>query len=119
MDINYENIYFIVIDGTVEIVQSYGDKITNFISEKDKCIYAGLNHGIELVTGDVVEFLHSDDIYPSHTIIEEITQQFESDESLDGVYVTIPFSSISQTPWFGTSILFLSVFIKRVKELKV
>jgi glycosyltransferase len=87
----YGNIEYIIVDGassdgTIEIVQSYGDKITNFISEKDKGIYDGLNRGVSLATGDVVAFLHSDDIYASHTIIEEIAKVFEYDSSLDGVY---------------------------------
>jgi glycosyltransferase len=87
----YKDIEFIVVDGastdgTIEIVKSYGNKITKFISEKDKGIYDGLNRGVSLATGDIVAFLHSDDIYASHIIIEEIDKVFESDSSLDGVY---------------------------------
>lgn len=87
----YQHIEYIVVDGessdgTVDIVQSYGDKIAKFVSEKDKGIYDGLNRGVSLATGDVIAFLHSDDIYASKSVIEEIALVFQSDESLDGVY---------------------------------
>jgi glycosyltransferase len=40
----------------LKIVQSYEDKISKFVSEKDKEIYDGLNKGVKLATGDVVAF---------------------------------------------------------------
>ena len=98
----YKNIEYIVVDGassdgTIEIVQKYRDNITKFISEKDSGIYDGLNRGISLATGDVVAFLHSDDIYANYTIIEEIAQQFESDESLDGIYGDLVYTPKNDT----------------------
>jgi glycosyltransferase involved in cell wall biosynthesis len=56
------------------------------LSEKDKGIYDGLNKGVRLATGDVVAFLHSDDIYASDTILEDVVKVFEADENIDGVY---------------------------------
>lgn len=87
----YENVEHVIVDGgssdeTVSIVKSYGDKISKFISEKDKGIYDGLNKGVKLATGHVVAFLHSDDIYASSTILEDIAEVFQSDEHLDAVY---------------------------------
>ncbi|KAB7892675.1 glycosyltransferase family 2 protein [Poseidonibacter ostreae] len=87
----YKNIEYIIVDGastdgTIEIVESYGDKISKFISEKDKGIYDGINKGISLVKGDVIAFLHSDDIYASDNIIEDVVRIFAKDESLDGIY---------------------------------
>jgi glycosyltransferase len=87
----YKNVEYIIIDGvsddgTVEIIQSYGDKISKFISEKDKGIYDGLNKGISLATGGFIAFLHSDDLYASSRVVEGIMKVLESDGSLDGVY---------------------------------
>ena len=64
----YTNIEYIVVDGaskdgTTEIIRKYENQISKFVSEKDKGIYDGLNKGVDLATGDVIAFLHSDDIY--------------------------------------------------------
>jgi glycosyltransferase len=98
----YKNIEYIVVDGasndgTIDIVQSYGDKISKFVSEKDKGIYDGLNRGVKLATGDVVAFLHSDDIYDSESILEEVIKVFESDKDLDGVYGDLVYTPKNDT----------------------
>ena len=98
----YEDIEYIVVDGnssdgTIEIIKSYGNKITKFVSEKDSGIYDGLNKGISLAIGDIVAFLHSDDIYASDSIIEEISKVFKSDESLDGIYGDLVYTSKNDT----------------------
>ena len=87
----YTNMEYIIVDGastdgTVEIVKSYGDKISKFVSEKDKGIYDGLNKGVGLATGDIVCFLHSDDLYNNKDTIEKIMKLFDADNSLDGIY---------------------------------
>ena len=87
----YKNIEYIIVDGassdgTIEIVESYGDKISTFVSESDEGIYDGLNKGVSLSTGDVVAFLHSDDIYASDNIVQKIADEFIQDSLLDGVY---------------------------------
>lgn len=86
----YKNIEYIIVDGestdgTVDIVKSYGDRISKFISEKDNGIYYAMNKGIKLVTGDVICFLHSDDIYASSDILQEVANMFESVDT-DGIY---------------------------------
>jgi glycosyltransferase len=86
----YENIEYIVVDGassdgTVEVIQKYADKIAAFVSERDKGIYDGLNKGVDLATGDIVAFLHSDDIYANENVIKEVVELFQTQE-LDSVY---------------------------------
>ena len=98
----YKNVEYVIVDGgssddTVSIVKSYGDKISKFVSEKDKGIYDGLNKGVKLATGDVVAFLHSDDRYASFTILEDVAKAFQSDENLDGVYGDLVYTPKSDT----------------------
>jgi len=117
----YRDIEYIIVDGastdgTIEIVKSYGDKISKFISEKDKGIYDGLNKGISLATGDLVAFLHSDDIYADETILEDIAKEFQSDATLDGVYgdlVYTPKSDISKVLRYWKSRNFESSLLKK------
>ena len=86
----YTDIEYIIIDGgstddTVNIIKSYQNRIAVFISEPDKGIYDGLNKGIKLATGDVIGFLHSDDLYENNTVIEKVAKAFMASE-IDSVY---------------------------------
>lgn len=86
----FPNIEYIVVDGassdgTVEIIKKYENRISKFVSEKDKGIYDGLNRGIELATGDIIGFLHSDDIYTDENIISEVISSFLNNET-DSIY---------------------------------
>lgn len=97
----YENIEYIIIDGasndgTVEIIKGYLDKITKFVSEKDKGIYDAMNKGVDLATGDVIAFLHSDDIYSGDNIVELVVKEFERG-NLDGVYGDLVYTPKSNT----------------------
>lgn len=79
---SYPNIEYIVIDGgstdgTVEILKSYGDQITRFISEPDLGIYDAMNKGISLASGDIVGILNSDDLYFDNNVISEVVEQFK------------------------------------------
>jgi len=49
-------------DGTLAILESYGNRI-RFISEPDKGQSDALNKGLQLVTGDIIGWLNSDDVY--------------------------------------------------------
>ncbi|WP_421716488.1 glycosyltransferase family 2 protein [Arcobacter arenosus] len=87
---NYRDIEYILVDGassdgTVEVIKKYEDKISTFVSEKDKGIYDGLNKGVELATGDIIGFLHSDDIYADEHIISEVVGQFKNTNT-DSIY---------------------------------
>ncbi len=87
---SYPNIEYIIVDGkskddTCNIVRSYGDRITTFISEKDNGLYDALNKGIKLATGDVVGFLHSDDMYASTETVKIIAEAFTKFQ-IDSVY---------------------------------
>lgn len=91
---SYKNIELVVVDGgstdgTQEVVRSVLDKGDCFISEPDNGIYDALNKGIGAATGDVICFLHSDDMYDSDDSLSHVVQAFES--GVDVVYGDVSF----------------------------
>ena len=61
------------------------NSVSKHISEPDKGIYDALNKGIKLATGDIIGFLHSDDLLASNDIFEKISETFEETKA-DVVY---------------------------------
>jgi glycosyltransferase involved in cell wall biosynthesis len=89
---DYDVFEYLIIDGkssdeTLSIVEDYQKKYfyIKLISEKDEGIYDALNKGVLLATGDVIGFVHSDDLLASKTVISEIVATLKN-EKLDGVY---------------------------------
>ena len=81
----YKDIEYIIVDGastdgTIEVIESYGNKITTFISEPDKGLYDAMNKGIALATGEVVGILNSDDFYSDTFVIEKIMKIFSTQD---------------------------------------
>ncbi len=86
----YTDIEYIIVDGkskdnTVEVVKSFGDRISKFVSEPDKGIYDALNKGVRMATGDVIGFMHSDDLFASDTILEKVAEIFKNHDT-DSLY---------------------------------
>ena len=87
----YSNIEYIIIDGnssdgTKEIIESYRDKISKYISEPDKGMYDAINKGLQLATGDVIGLMHSDDEFYNENAISKIAARFVYDPKTEGVY---------------------------------
>lgn len=83
---DFDSIEYIIIDGnskdgTQELIESYGSKIHQFLSEPDKGIYDAMNKGIKLATGDLIGILNADDFYTSNTVISEIVGAIEKDNA--------------------------------------
>lgn len=77
----YPNIEYIIVDGgstdgTVDILERYGDRIDYWVSEPDSGIYEAMNKGIDLVSNpeSYVMFANSDDTLYSPTAVERIVE---------------------------------------------
>lgn len=86
----YPDLEYIVVDGkstdgTAELIQNYGDRVTRFVSEPDKGLYDAMNKGIGMATGEIIGFLNADDLYRHNDVVKHIVQRF-AETGADGVY---------------------------------
>jgi glycosyltransferase involved in cell wall biosynthesis len=72
-------------DGTAEILERYRPRISRLVNEPDDGIYDALNKGIRLSSGDVVGFLHADDLFASDDALTAVAEAFE-DPTVEAVY---------------------------------
>lgn len=93
----YPYIEYIVVDGgsrdgSLEIINSFGNRIHQVISEPDEGIYDAMNKGITLATGDVVGFLNADDFYTDKNVVKEMVEAF--DDQTDAIYADIDYVAL-------------------------
>lgn len=98
---SYKNIEYIIIDGsstdgTFEIVQSYGNKVSKFISQPDNGMYDAMNKGIRLATGDIIGILNSDDFFYDNYVIEKVVKSFQ-ENNIDAVIGDVQFVNPQKT----------------------
>jgi len=94
---SYDDIEYIIVDGsstdaTLDIVNTNSTRISKIISEPDKGIYDALNKGIQAATGDIIGFLHSDDLLAYPQVIEDVVATF-SKAQIDAVYGDLDYVS--------------------------
>ncbi len=93
---DYSNIEYIVVDGastdnTLALIKEYYPN-AKIISEPDKGIYDALNKGIKAATGDVIGFLHSDDIFAYSSAITDLVAVMKN-ENKKAVYADLDYIS--------------------------
>ncbi len=72
-------------DGTLDILKSYANRLDVLVSEPDCGIYDALNKGIRLASGDVIGFLHSDDLFADVKALSRVAAAF-ADARVGAVY---------------------------------
>ena len=72
---SYRNIEYIIIDGgsidgTLDIIKKYQDKITYWKSEPDKGIYDAFNKGIKIAKGNLIGIINAGDWLENDAIVK-------------------------------------------------
>jgi glycosyltransferase involved in cell wall biosynthesis len=86
---NYPNLEYIIIDGgstdnTLEILRKYEKWITFWVSEPDKGQSHAINKGLRSCTGDIFNWLNSDDWYTPGTFYE-VAKKFSQNPKIEVV----------------------------------
>lgn len=88
---SYNNIEHVVIDGgstdgTLALIQARARAgLCVYVSEPDAGIYDALNKGVRKARGDVIGFLHADDLFNDSAVLEDVARAFRDDQT-DVVY---------------------------------
>lgn len=86
---NYPDLEHIVVDGfstdnTAEVVAGFPD--VRLVEHAPGGVYEALNYGFSLTSGEILGFVHANDVIPAGNILETVAREFEADESLDYIY---------------------------------
>ncbi len=95
----YKNIQYIIIDGgstdgTVQIINSYGDNVDFFVSESDKGIYDAMNKGIAQATGDIIGTINADDFYAADDVLQNVALAFAENQHTHILYGDLDYVDI-------------------------
>lgn len=83
-------------DGSLDIVNGWTRSQLSVVSGRDGGIYDALNRGIDRASGDVVGFLHSDDVFAHDAVLARVAEAL-ADPSIDGVYGDLDYVAADDT----------------------
>lgn len=89
LDQNYSNLEYIIIDGgstdnTIDIIKKYKKHLSYWISQKDNGQSDAINKGIRYCTGDIFNWINSDDTLLPGTL-HYVSEYFQNIPSLIGL----------------------------------
>jgi glycosyltransferase involved in cell wall biosynthesis len=87
----YANVEYIVVDGnsndgTLELIQSYGERLSKWVSGNDGGIADAFNAGFNLSTGDYILYLNADDALIHSRVLEEVARKIDELNQPDFIY---------------------------------
>jgi glycosyltransferase involved in cell wall biosynthesis len=108
---SFNDFEYIVIDGastdsSTEIINTHADKISYWISEKDKGVYHAMNKGINKATGEYLLFLNSGDHFIDENILEAISTELDGTEIIYGNILLIASQNKSWTGHYPEKLSF-------------
>ena len=89
----YKDFEYIIIDGgskdkTIKIIKKYSNRLSYWISQKDKGIYHAFNKGMILARGKYIGIINSDDIYTPNAL-ETISKYIKSSPDKDFIFGSV------------------------------
>lgn len=87
---NYNNLEYLIIDGgstdnTLKVISKYQNLISYCVSEKDNGQTDAINKGFKRATGDILNWLNSDDLLTSESLVK-IAEAFQKHPEIDIIY---------------------------------
>ncbi len=84
LDQTYPDVEYIIIDGgskdgTVDIIKKYANRLAYWITEPDKGIYDAMNKGINIATGDYINFMNAGDRFSQFNILDSFSELVSKD----------------------------------------
>lgn len=77
-------------DGTLDEIRACGHPEKFLLSESDSGQYEAMNKGLALATGDVIGFLHADDLYAHAKVLETVANTMASG-TIDACYADLSY----------------------------
>jgi glycosyltransferase involved in cell wall biosynthesis len=85
----YSNFEYIIIDGgsvdgSVDILQKFTQKLSYWVSEKDSGIYQAMNKGIQKAKGEYCLFLNAGDYFVSGNVLADVFNRMDNSDIIYG-----------------------------------